>query len=173
MKAEHRLFFALVPDRAVIHRIEELQNSLPVSGRAAKPHQFHATLAFLGMQRQEAIPVIQAIASGLALKPCSLVLDCLGRFKRAGVLWLGVSDVPAALREFQQSLVSALADAGIGHDPKPWEFHVTLYRKLRKAPATMDPVAIDWAVNGFDLVESVKVGNGVEYHSIGHWNARQ
>jgi len=173
MKADHRLFFALVPEPAVISRIEALQDSLPVSGRAARPHQFHATLAFLGMQRQDTIPVIRAIASGLTLKPCCLELDCLGRFKRAGVLWLGVSKVPAALREFQQSLVSALADAGIGHDPKPWEFHVTLYRKLRKAPPIIDPVAIEWAVTGFDLVESVNAGNGVEYHSIGHWKAGQ
>ncbi len=37
----------------------------------------------------------------------------------------------------------------------------------------MDPVAIEWAVTGFDLVESVNVGNGVEYHSIGHWKAGQ
>jgi 2'-5' RNA ligase len=173
MNTDHRLFFALVPDRAVSRRIGELQESLPVSGRAAKPHQFHATLAFLGMQRQEAIPVIQAIASGLTLRPCCLVLDCLGQFKRAGVLWLGATEVPAGLREFQQSLVSALADAEIGHDPKPWEFHVTLYRKLRKAPPIMEPVAIEWAVTGFDLVESVNVGNGVEYHSIGHWKAGQ
>jgi 2'-5' RNA ligase len=173
MNTDHRLFFALVPDRAVSRRIGELQESLPVSGRAAKPHQFHATLAFLGMQRQEAIPVIQTIASGLTLRPCCLVLDCLGQFKRAGVLWLGATEVPARLREFQQSLVSALADAEIGHDPKPWEFHVTLYRKLRKAPPIMDPVAIEWAVTGFDLVESVNVGNGVEYHSIGHWKAGQ
>jgi 2'-5' RNA ligase len=161
MKTDHRLFFALVPDRAVAQQIGELQDSLEVSGRAARPHQFHATLAFLGMQRQETIPAIQAIASGLTLMPCRLVLDCLGRFKRAGVLWLGVSEVPAGLREFQQSLVSALADAEIGHDPKPWEFHVTLYRKLRKAPPIMDPVAIEWAVKGFDLVKSVNVGNGV------------
>ncbi len=173
MKADHRLFFALVPDQAVINRIEKLQDSLPVSGRAARPHQFHATLAFLGMQRQDTIPVIRAIASGLTLKPCCLELDCLGRFKRAGVLWLGVRKVPAALREFQQSLVGALADAGIGHDPKPWEFHVTLYRKLRTAPPIIDPVAIEWSVSGFDLVESVNVGNGVEYHSIGHWKAGQ
>jgi hypothetical protein len=33
----------------------------------------------------------------------------------------------------------------------------------------MESVAIEWAIDGFDLVESVRVGNGVEYHSIGHW----
>jgi 2'-5' RNA ligase len=164
-----RLFFALVPDPEVGSRIEKLQNSLAVSGRAARPHQFHATLAFLGMQQQESLSVIHAAASRLVFKPCQLVLDRVGQFKRAGVLWLGVSEVPAELLDFQRSLVGAMLDAGIGHDPKPWEFHITLYRKMRKPPPIMDPVAIEWKVSGFDLIESVSAGNGVEYHSIGHW----
>ena len=66
----------------------------------------------------------------------------------------------------------ALLEAGIGHDRKDWKFHVTLYRKMRKPSSIMDPVAIEWPLNGFDLIESVSVGNGVEYHSIGHWKAR-
>jgi len=171
MNAAHRLFFALVPGRAVSARIAELQDSLPVTGRAASPHQFHATLAFLGMQRHEIIPVIREIAAGLTFSPCRLELDTIGQFRHAGVLWLGVSEVPAALQEFQRLLVEALAHARIGHDPKPWEFHVTLYRKLRKAPPIMNPAAIEWTVDGFELVESVNVGNGVEYHSIGRWKA--
>jgi len=164
-----RLFFALVPNQAVRGQIETVQKSLAVAGRAAKPYQFHATLAFLGMQKPEVIPAIQAVAEGLSFKPCRLSLDRIGQFRRAGVLWLGVHEVPGALEGFQHSLVSALLDAGIGYDRKPWEFHITLYRKMRKRPVIMDPVVIEWQVNGFELIESVSVGSGVEYHSIGHW----
>jgi 2'-5' RNA ligase len=85
---------------------------------------------------------------------------------------MGVSEIPAALRDFQNSLVGAMLEAGIGHDRKTWRFHVTLYRKLRMPSPIMDPVAIEWSLNGFELIESVSVGNGVEYHSIGHWKAR-
>jgi len=166
-----RLFFALVPGREVGDRIEQFQQSLVVSGRAARPHQFHATLAFLGMQQQESLPVITAVASRLTFRPCSLVMDRIGQFKRAGVLWLGVSKIPVELLDFQGSLVSALLDAGIGHDRKPWELHITLYRKMRKPSPIMHPVAIEWTLNGFDLVESVSAGNSVEYHSIEHWKA--
>lgn len=172
MSTGHRLFFALVPGRATRNRIETVQKSLAVSGRPAKADQFHATLSFLGMQRPAAIPLICDIASHLDFTPCRVVLDRLGRFRRAGVLWLGVSQVPPALAEFQNSLVSALLDAGIGHDRKAWQFHVTLYRKLRKASPIIHPVAIEWDLNGFELIESVTVGSGVEYHSIGHWKAR-
>jgi 2'-5' RNA ligase len=168
----HRLFFAVVPDPAVRQRVAQVQRSFADAGRAARPEQFHATLAFLGMQEPDVIPRIHEIASNLTFEPCRIVMDRFGLFKRAGVLWLGASEIPASLREFQNSLVSELLDAGIGHDRKPWKFHVTLYRKLRKPCSIMDPVAIGWSLNGFELIESVNVGNGVEYHSIGHWEAQ-
>ena len=172
MSQRHRLFFSLEPDREVRRELEQVQQSLGVSGRAAKPAQFHATLAFLGMQQAELIPEIRNIASGLSFEPCRVVLDQFGQFRRVGILWIGASELPAPLRAFQDDLVGALLQAGIGHDRKDWRFHVTLYRKLRKPLSIMDPVAIEWSLNGFDLIESVSVGNGVEYHSIGHWNAR-
>jgi 2'-5' RNA ligase len=169
MSGRHRLFFALVPGRSVISEIERVQQSLRVSGRAARPDQFHATLAFLGMQEARHIPLIRQIASQRSFPPCRVTLDRLGRFGRAGVLWLGASAVPCDLLDFQRSLVQGLQDAGIGHDPKPWKFHVTLYRKMRKPSSIMPPVAVEWRLKGFDLVESVSVGNGVRYDSIGHW----
>jgi len=167
----HRLFFALEPDAKVRQQVETLQQSLDVNGRAARPHQFHVTLAFLGMQQAGLIPDILTIASQLSFKPCSVVMDRVSRFKRSGVLWLGVSEVPAALMDFQNSLVGGLLDAGIGYDRKPWKFHLTLYRKMRTAPVIMHPVAIEWRLNGFSLIESVGVKNGVDYHTIGHWQA--
>lgn len=171
MSMGQRLFFALVPDRVVRERVERIQHSLEVNGRPARPHQFHVTLAFLGMQRAELIPDILDVASRLAFEPCQVVMDCLGRFQRAGVLWLGASELPRELVDFQHALVGALLDAGIGYDRKPWKLHLTLYRKMRTAPPIMDPVAVKWALNGFSLIESVGVKNGVEYHEIGHWKA--
>ena len=172
MSKGHRLFFAVVPDEDIRQRLERVQQGLAVSGRAARPDQFHATLAFLGMQQPAVIPEIHQIASRLRFQSCRILMDRCGQFSRAGVLWLGANEVPSVLLDFQNTLVGALLEAGIGHDRKPWKFHITLYRKLRKPSPIMDPVAIEWRLNGFDLIESVSVGNGVEYHSIGHWKAR-
>ena len=61
--------------------------------------------------------------------------------------------------------------AGIGYDRKPWKFHLTLYRKMRTMPATMDSVAIQWPLESFSLVESVSINRGVEYHDIASWKA--
>lgn len=168
----HRLFFALVPPPAVRREIHRLQGQLGCEGRVVKPENLHVTLAFLGMQETAVIPDIEAVASGLAFPARTVVLDHVGQFGRGRVLWLGASEPPEALTAFQQDLVQALTAANIGHDPKPWKLHLTLYRRLRKAPHTLDSVAIEWRPDGFDLVESVGSRTGVEYHSLAHWNAR-
>jgi len=172
-RGRHRLFFALVPDAAVRRRVSDLQRSLGVEGRAVSLPNLHVTLAFLGMQEAAVIPQICDIASRLAFPDCRVVLDQLGQFGRGRVLWLGAGTIPESLRAFQQALVSELTAAGIGHDPKPWQFHLTLYRRLRMPPPTLAPVAIAWRLAGFELIESVGARNGVEYHAIGRWKAAE
>jgi RNA 2',3'-cyclic 3'-phosphodiesterase len=171
LSSRHRLFFALVPDPAVRRQAHQVQRLLGVEGRAVSAPNLHVTLAFLGMQDAAVIPQVSAVAAGLSFEPCRVVLDRLGVFGRGSVLWLGAGTIPAALQGFQQALVAALTAAGIGHDPKPWTLHLTLYRRLRNRPPTLAPVAIEWILTGFDLIESVGAKNGVEYHSIGHWGA--
>lgn len=166
-----RLFFALNPDQRLRKRVAAVQEACSIDARAVPPVNFHITLAFLGMQPADIIPGVCDVAAGLNFPACELVLDHLGRFRRAGVLWLGASAVPPVVVLFQQQLVEALSDAGIGHDPKPWKPHLTLYRKLRNAPPTIGPVEIRWPLRGFSLVESVSVNRGVEYHDIASWKA--
>ena len=167
----HRLFFALEPGGSVREQVSAYQAVLPVSGRAVPAHQFHVTLSFLGMQEELVIEQLRAIASRLAFQPCELALDQPGQFGRAGIFWLGTSNIPDELAAFQHDLVSALLEARIGYDRKPWKFHLTLYRKMRKHSPTMPAVAIRWRLAGFSLIESVGVKNGVEYHPLGRWQA--
>ena len=167
----HRLFFALNPDKRVRAAVVEYQRRLPGEGRAVPPPNFHVTLAFLGMQQPDVIPPVRKIASQLTFEPCRLTLDSIGHFRKAGVLWLGAKQVPPELQKFQHALVDRLLRAEIGYDRKPWKFHLTLYRKMRKLPPIIEPVNIEWALNSFSLIESVSVNRGVEYHSIGHWEA--
>ena len=169
----HRLFFALEPDDAVRVRIAGFQQSIDIQGRAVPPPNLHVTLAFLGMQQAQVVTEASEVASTLSFPCCEVVLDTPGRFKRAGVLWLGASRLPAALTAFQQELVDGLLQAGIGYDKKPWKFHLTLYRKMRTYAPIMHSAAIRWRLNAFSLVESVSVRNGVEYHTLGRWQGRE
>jgi len=169
MSAGHRLFFALVPDADVRQRVAELQRTIGGGGRAVKADNFHVTLAFLGSQPPAAIPVLQELASRLDFRRCNVTLDTVGSFSRSGVVWLGPGAVPAELQAFRDTLVDALDRAGIRFDRKHWHFHLTLYRRLRKAPPIMQPIAIAWRLHGFSLMESISVDKGVEYHSLGRW----
>ena len=166
-----RLFFALNPDDVVRGEVAAIQGALSLDARAVPPANFHVTLAFLGMQEEKTIPRVCEVASRLAFEPCELTLDRVGRFKRAGVLWLGCSRVPGGLLTFQRSLVGNLLAAGIGYDRKPWTPHLTLYRKMRTYPPIMEPIEVRWRLSGFSLVESVSVNRGVVYHDIERWNA--
>jgi 2'-5' RNA ligase len=112
-----------------------------------------------------------ALASGLDMPACSVTLDCLGSFPRAGVVWLGATRLPAELAAFQDRLIAALERAQIAFDRKPWTFHLTLYRDLRKPCLSMDPGTVSWNLDGFYLVESISAGHGVEYRQLGRWQA--
>ena len=171
MSRRRRLFFALEPGDRVRQQILSVQKSLAVEGRPVAPIQYHVTLAFLGMQPPELIPSLQSVSSGLVLSPCEVALDRIGFFRKAGVLWPGSQGIPAELAAFREALVDGIEQIGIDRDRKPWEFHLTLYRRLRMPLPTLGPVAIEWALTGFELIESVGAKNGVEYHSIGQWNA--
>jgi 2'-5' RNA ligase len=168
----HRLFFALEPDAAVRRQVTEFQQSINIPGRAVPPPNLHVTLAFLGMQESHVIATAGEVGAALSFPRCEVVLDSPGRFKRAGVLWLGASRIPDALSTFQHELVDGLLKAGIGYDKKPWKFHLTLYRKMRNHAPIMQAVAIRWRLNAFSLVESVSVRSGVEYHTLGRWKGR-
>ena len=169
MSSRHRLFFALDPPDRVRRQVHVLQQRTGAEGRVVKPEQFHVTLAFLGMQPGDVIPKLCTIASMLTFEPCTVVLDRLGSFRRSGVLWLGTNTIPDPLRDFQQSLIEGVESAGIDRDRKEWKLHLTLYRRLRKPPSIMEIVPVAWPLDGFSLIESVSVNNGVEYHRQGHW----
>ena len=171
MTKKHRLFFALEPDEKVRQEIHAVQEQLACNGRKVPEKQFHITLAFLGMQPAEIIPEVSAVASRVPFSPCSLVLDRFGIFRRAGVLWLGTTVIPAALQNFQLALLDELEKADIGYDRKTWKPHITLYRRLRNRPVIMETVPVTWQLNQFSLVESINVKSGVEYCRQGCWKS--
>ncbi len=172
MSGKHRLFFALEPRAQIRQEMHAIQQRLNVTGRAIPVTQFHVTLAFLGMQESVLIPKLCEMAAQISFVPCSLVLDRLDTFRRSDVLWLGAEVIPAVLNDFRCALITGLADAGIRFDRKAWKPHVSLYRRLRKPLPIMDTVPVIWPLDGFSLIESVSVKNGVEYRRQAHWNSQ-
>jgi 2'-5' RNA ligase len=171
MTKTHRLFFTLEPGEKVRQEICTMQKGLEGSGRMIPASHLHITLAFLGQQPPEMIRELCTLASRLHFEPCTLVLDRLGTFRRASVLWLGATAIPDALRDFHQTLLLELEHAAVGFDRKAWKPHLTLYRRLRNRPVIMVTNPVRWRLNEFSLLESVNVKNGVEYHRLGCWKS--
>lgn len=167
-----RLFFALVPDSRTRQRIVDRQRAIAVRGRPVTASRLHATLAFLGSQPRDRISELRALGAELDLPPVTVCLDRAGAFGRAGVAWIGAGHPPAALLEFQSSLVSRLAAAEFRTDRRPWTLHITLYRDLRSRLRRMDIEPVGWRLTGFELVESVTRAEGPLYRTCARWPAR-
>lgn len=153
----HKLFFALWPDQPTRQALAHLQQ--PVRGRLIPPEKLHLTMAFLGQQPAEALPVLHAILAASALPQLELEIDCYGYFQRPHIAWAGMRAPPAALLEAQAALMARLEAAGFSAathgEFKP---HVTLAREANEAPAGFSGPAVSWRVGGLALVESMPDG---------------
>jgi 2'-5' RNA ligase len=73
------------------------------------------------------------------------------------------------LLEFAQQLNHGMRDCGIKVDKRPFAPHLTLMRKVNKAPQDMEFKAFHWLVSQFVLVESNTLPEGVQYTVLKNW----
>jgi 2'-5' RNA ligase len=149
-----------------------IQSGLTIVARPVRPANFHITLVFLGNIAISRVAELLEIAGTLKFPDFVIRLDTLGSFRKSGVEWLGCSEVPGSLVAFQASLSARLEAAGFSSDIRSWKPHVTLYRDLRTAPATMEFEALNWKPERFCLMQSGQDRNGVFYQRLGQWPDR-
>ena len=164
-----RLFFALSPGSSTRSRLAQIQSALHLQARPVPVSNLHITLVFLGTVHSNRIALLHDIAAGMAFPNCELVLDLAGRFEKARIAWLGCTQVPRALSEFQLALEQQLQAAGFRTQSRVWTPHVTLYRNLRMTFETISFDALKWRPEGFCLMESRHAQSGLIYQPIGRW----
>jgi 2'-5' RNA ligase len=136
-----RLFFAIeLADevRAALARLKPDDNDQNRDYRWADPAQLHVTLAFLGQQPAEQLPVLEAVGTAAAAHthPARLRLGEVGSFgpRRAPrVLWIGLDGEVAALQHLQSELDTGLRQAGFALEDRPFRPHITLARRRETA----------------------------------------
>lgn len=165
-----RMFFALWPDTAVrtALAVQGCEQALR-NGRAVAPENLHITLAFVGGITAEQSRCMEAAASGITAQPFAFSVDHVGYWARPRILWAGASTVPAGLTTLVDALNQALTPCGHEPDPRPFQAHVTLARKARRAPDVREIPPIVWRADAFCFVESVAGERGVEYHVLRRW----
>ncbi len=166
-----RLFFALWPEDPVRVRLARAARSVasPCGGRPVPVSNFHMTLEFLGNVPGEAVDCLLACAAKFGGAGFRLRIDDAGSFARTGIVWLGSTTVPDPLTLLYEHLHAGVTRCGLTPENRPFRPHVTVLRRSRRGPAAAGFEPIDWDVDAFVLVESVRNAEGSRYEVIGRW----
>lgn len=164
------LFYALWPDEDIRSQLVALQSK--VSGRKIVPENLHMTLAFLGQQSRELLPVLHRAMDELPFNTMTLAIDRLGYFQKPQVAWAGLSSASQGLLDLQRTLMEKLAyldvplKAETGFKP-----HITLARDA-KEPTVTDTPSIFWHVRRIVLISSISTSSGVSYMPLRERNVQ-
>lgn len=169
--ARRRVFFALWPDErtrlAIIRATRAAVRHC--GGRPTPRNNLHVTLAFLGPVTETDLARLRALEPP-ATAPFELVLDRLGLWPCAQVLWMAPTGVPPPLLALERGLWDRLVGLGFERDPRPYLAHVTVARKAQAACGGADPIR--WPVGGIALVESKPGPRSPRYEVLESWDFR-
>ena len=163
-----RLFFALWPDDQIRHQIVENFSQLPhaMHGRVVQTHNLHMTLHFVGLVTEDIKECMHAVAETIGAYSFVCNLDCYGYFPHAKIFWMGCKDMPDELIQLHHQLGTTLENCGYGTEARSFTPHVTLMKKYAQAESLNADFSIEWPVDEFALIESLRDKHGVYYQPI-------
>ena len=163
----HRVFVALWPSPSVRGRLGEVTENLArraTGARRMAPLNLHLTLAFIGSLREDRVADLVLHLERCKASGFDWMLDHVGHFDAARVLWAGGPE-NAAVLGLAAKVRELLDGLEIEYDRKPFVPHVTLLRNVGRWAAgnwAIDP-AIVWPCKGPMLVRSEQGAKGVSY----------
>lgn len=168
--ATQRLFFALWPGAEVREELARLSREhTGKTGKQVRVENLHITLVFLGSVGLGVRECIEAGADTVQGRSFTLVLNEMGWWPRPRVLWTGPSEMPVALSSLVGDLKRVCQNCSLEPEKRPYRAHLTLARKVRKAPRSQTIEAIEWPVSEFCLVASQTLPTGAEYDVLRAW----
>ena len=157
--------------RAVLGTLAlELQRSC--GGRAMAAERIHLTLNFLGETPRALIPRLAAEADRLQGRRFELLADHAGYWRHNRIVWAGAAQCPLPLRRLVDALAVALQPHGFQREERSYTPHVTLLRDARRAPKTGLAQSIEWPIEAFVLVQSVRRERMPGYDILKRWPLR-
>lgn len=160
-----RLFFALWPEPTLRRQLIALQRQCVQFGKPVPPANLHMTLAFLGEVPDEAAACLRERAAAVRFAAFELTVDTLGYFRKPQILWAGPRQVPAALTQLQQQIVSLAQHCLPDWQPGRFTPHLTLARKSAPVVSTrLAPLRLH--ARCFCLVRSSPTEDGSLYEVL-------
>ncbi len=129
----------------------------------------HLTLLFLGPTEPEQERCLLKMAESIKGSPISLLLERLGSWRRAQVMWSAPDTMPLPLLNLVSRLEQGVEACGLARETRPYRPHITLARRVRRRLQTGSHPPINWQAKAFQLLASVPVDGGVRYESRGLW----
>lgn len=170
--ARQRLFFALWPDdntRSAFARLAKAGIE-PTHGRLVPTPNLHLTLVFLGAVDAKTRACAERAAHTLSAAAFELQFQCLGHWRRSGILWSAPKHTPERLRRLVTALREALAPCGHSPESRTFHAHVSLARKARGPLTERAHPLVRWPVSDFHLLVSESTARGVRYRSLERWS---
>ena len=171
-----RLFFALWPAAPEQQELAQasaagVADSL---GRAIPAANLHVTLAFLGNVDPVRLAPLRALAQDLAARnavgpaPLQLHFQVLEHWVRPQILCAtaGAANPAARAAALADGIRQATLAAGFVPDLKPFHAHVTVARKVTRAPTQQKLPRVTWNCPAFALVASTTSAAGSVYSVI-------
>ena len=183
-----RLFVGIEISPAVVTATIELVAQLQAAGAKLAPRsritwvtaeRLHVTVRFIGHVDEAKVNVIRAVlAPPLAMDPFDLTIAGIGTFPPKGsprVVWAGLTGGRDQLLAIERSVSERLTQAGVPHEERPYNPHLTLARvrdaeRLRSAPLVGDLRDVSLgttAVDAITLFESRLSPKGPTYVPLG------
>lgn len=165
-----RLYFALWPTASVRERLAQAAQALDIrDGRRIRPENLHLTLCFLG----EVSPAAAAALAALDWRGCGKAVTCeigtTGWWRRGGVAWLGLLNTPPALSALRARIVRVALALGQRVDQRSFSPHVTVARRVTRAPRATGAIDCRWPVADFALVKSHQDAWTARYTVVRRW----
>jgi RNA 2',3'-cyclic 3'-phosphodiesterase len=169
-----RLFFALRPAHAARHELALAARAacLASGGREVPQENLHLTLAFLGSVSQQRVPQLLQIGRDCAAAlPGTAALAVrfrqLEHWSSPQVLVATATSESAAADRLAAALKAATAAAGFAPDLKSFRAHVTVARKVVRAPPRTLLRQVEWRCDTFVLMDSRSGTCGPVYSVVG------
>ena len=170
-----RLFFGVWPDPAERAALAASAGAAVAAsgGRAVPAENLHLTLLFLGSTAPERIAALEGLARRVAQAAPEVALelsfDALAWWRQPRILCALTPEPPAALVTLAAALRDAAVAAGFSPDLKPFRAHVTVARKVARAPAQLALDSVTWRHRTLALIESRTGVAGPVYSVLESW----
>ena len=172
-----RLFFALWPSAVERNALAIATGAAvaQVDGQAIPASNLHVTLAFLGSVSEETLAQLVEIGGQVTAPRVELDFERLEFWPRPKVLVAIPSRIPVEGVGIVDGLWQRIEPLGIEHETRPWHPHLTLVRRVRRAPpeglriSVGPPASPGTPRYGLALVESTTHGSGARYKALAEW----